>query len=335
MTLDSDLRAMMPGVGYRTRSVDLIGGSDGWRETASGILVPARQRFEGPTAVDLFAGAGGFSLGMHQAGWHVVGAADGWAVAAETYLCNLGSPDTVVHVLPPAPDTPEKWVSWHEEHLGSTVMAGEFFEACRERKPKKRRKANDRDTWGPGTGWISSSREHEPGSCAEHIEDPGERIAFCDGYHASPVHRGACLHYFLGDIRHLTGEILLDALDLDIGELSGIVGGPPCQGFSSAGKRDVMDPRNSLVFEFARIVLEARPRTMVMENVPAMLSMVTPEGIPIVDALCRMLEDGEYGTFDSLKRALTQQAGAAGTVRSRPKRHVTEPDPLEQQELFA
>ncbi|MGB5715329.1 MAG: DNA cytosine methyltransferase [Waterburya sp.] len=46
-----------------------------------------------------------------------------------------------------------------------------------------------------------------------------------------------------------------------------VFGGPPCQGFSLMGKRDLSDDRNSLVFNFLRLVLDLRPKYFVMENV--------------------------------------------------------------------
>jgi DNA (cytosine-5)-methyltransferase 1 len=54
------------------------------------------------------------------------------------------------------------------------------------------------------------------------------------------------------------------------GELDLIAGGPPCQGFSSIGKRLIDDHRNQLVFHFFRLVSELQPRYFVMENVPGM-----------------------------------------------------------------
>ncbi|MEM7760056.1 MAG: DNA cytosine methyltransferase [Cyanobacteria bacterium P01_A01_bin.40] len=50
--------------------------------------------------------------------------------------------------------------------------------------------------------------------------------------------------------------------DIDV-----VFGGPPCQGFSLMGKRDLEDDRNSLVFNFLRLVLNLRPKYFVMENV--------------------------------------------------------------------
>lgn len=51
-----------------------------------------------------------------------------------------------------------------------------------------------------------------------------------------------------------------------------IVGGPPCQGFSTIGKRLVKDPRNELVFEFIRFVETIQPKIFLMENVKGLLS---------------------------------------------------------------
>lgn len=57
----------------------------------------------------------------------------------------------------------------------------------------------------------------------------------------------------------------------DIGNSVDLVaGGPPCQGFSMIGKRDLGDERNSLVLEFHRLVVELNARYFVMENVPGM-----------------------------------------------------------------
>jgi len=50
-----------------------------------------------------------------------------------------------------------------------------------------------------------------------------------------------------------------------------VAGGPPCQGFSTAGNCDPEDPRNHLVGSFLRIVGALKPMVVVMENVPAML----------------------------------------------------------------
>lgn len=52
-------------------------------------------------------------------------------------------------------------------------------------------------------------------------------------------------------------------LDIDV-----VIGGPPCQGFSTIGRRRVDDDRNELVFSFLDLVGQLRPRYFVLENVP-------------------------------------------------------------------
>ncbi len=60
----------------------------------------------------------------------------------------------------------------------------------------------------------------------------------------------------------------------------------------------------------------------IMENVPGIVSMVTPEGPPVLDVFCQLLEDGGYGSYDALRRALAGQteakAGLKGPSKARP-----------------
>lgn len=81
-----------------------------------------------------------------------------------------------------------------------------------------------------------------------------------------------------GDIRKLIQEdpgcsFLLKEAGLAPGEVFAVVGGPPCQPFSTAGKRlSTGDPRGSLFMEFCEVVGALRPRFFVMENVKGLLS---------------------------------------------------------------
>ena len=56
------------------------------------------------------------------------------------------------------------------------------------------------------------------------------------------------------------------------GVANGVIGGPPCQGFSTAGKNDTTDPRNRLWREYFRIVEQCSPDFLMLENVPGMLT---------------------------------------------------------------
>lgn len=76
-----------------------------------------------------------------------------------------------------------------------------------------------------------------------------------------------------GDIRDIQPQELLDIAGLQIGEPFMICGGPPCQPFSTAGKRlGINDPRGSLFMDFIRMIDYIRPRFFVMENVKGIMS---------------------------------------------------------------
>lgn len=76
-----------------------------------------------------------------------------------------------------------------------------------------------------------------------------------------------------GDIREIKPETLLELTGLHVGEPFMICGGPPCQPFSTAGKRlGINDPRGSLFMDFIRMIDYIRPRFFVMENVKGIVS---------------------------------------------------------------
>ncbi len=76
------------------------------------------------------------------------------------------------------------------------------------------------------------------------------------------------------DIRNVSAEALLSAARIGEGELALLTACPPCQGYSTLRTRRkskvVKDPRNDLIFEFLRLVQSARPRSVLLENVPGL-----------------------------------------------------------------
>ena len=52
-----------------------------------------------------------------------------------------------------------------------------------------------------------------------------------------------------------------------------IIGGPPCQGFSTAGHRFIDDPRNKLYKYFVKAVSDLKPKWIIMENVPGIITI--------------------------------------------------------------
>ena len=74
-----------------------------------------------------------------------------------------------------------------------------------------------------------------------------------------------------GDIAKLSVAECLEMTGLQPGELDVFDGSPPCQGFSTAGKRQIDDPRNQLFREYVRLLRGLRPKAFVMENVSGMV----------------------------------------------------------------
>lgn len=83
----------------------------------------------------------------------------------------------------------------------------------------------------------------------------------------------ASLVVFEGDIRDISPELVLEKTGLQADDIDVIVGGPPCQSFSTAGRRGtIQDPRGTLLWEFLRFVDAIRPKMFLMENVRGLLS---------------------------------------------------------------
>lgn len=99
--------------------------------------------------------------------------------------------------------------------------------------------------------------------------------SFCDTIRAN--HAAGRLHpdlkVYQGDISQFDPLEILREAGLRPGELDVLVGGPPCQSFSTAGRRGtVQDPRGTLIWEYLRFVEAIRPKFFIMENVRGLLS---------------------------------------------------------------
>ena len=121
------------------------------------------------------------------------------------------------------------------------------------------------------------------------------------------------------DIRNLTGECIWNRINqlewFKNGErvtpvvIDLMIGGPSCQGFSRAGRRDKSDPRNMLFGEYVRVINEVKPRYIVLENVEGFMDMqflgyvgITgieyPDGSVTPEILRRELEEIGYHTLE-------------------------------------
>lgn len=130
------------------------------------------------------------------------------------------------------------------------------------------------------------------GGCSEGLIQAGFHILFSsdisDMVELTYTHRHEQLGLIQGkntwferaDIRNLTGDIIRDRISSleifkgkKIPEIDVIFGGPSCQGFSRAGRRDKSDPRNMLFGEYVRVINEIKPRYIVLENVEGFMDM--------------------------------------------------------------
>jgi len=88
-------------------------------------------------------------------------------------------------------------------------------------------------------------------------------------------HKDTIFH--CGDISKLTVNSINSALQKKFGfgieNVDIMAGGPPCQGFSIIGQRNIDDPRNRLFREFLKLVKQIKPKIFIMENVFGLLSI--------------------------------------------------------------
>lgn len=104
--------------------------------------------------------------------------------------------------------------------------------------------------------------------------NPDVQRTYMNRHEQLGLHQGVNTYFHRGDIRELTGNLINETIanleifrNQDVPEIDAVFGGPPCQGFSRAGRRDPNDPRNMLFREYLRVINEVRPRYVVLENV--------------------------------------------------------------------
>ena len=166
------------------------------------------------------------------------------------------------------------------------------------------------------------------GGCSEGLIQAGFHILFSsdisDMVEVTYKHRHEQLGLIQGkntwferaDIRNLTGEVnwnSIASLEIfkgkELPEIDLMIGGPSCQGFSRAGRRDKSDPRNMLFGEYVRVIYEVKPKYIVLENVEGFVDMqflgykgITgieyPDGSVTPDILRSELHEIGYDTLE-------------------------------------
>ena len=97
------------------------------------------------------------------------------------------------------------------------------------------------------------------------------------------------------DISDINGRDLL--AKAGVSGIEGLIGGPPCQGFSTMGRRDEKDPRNKLYRRFYELVQDVQPEFFIAENVPGILTDINR---PILDNALTLVRDS-YEIFGPIK----------------------------------
>lgn len=263
-----------------------------YRQTKSGLIIPesVAMRRSRPTAFSFFAGCGGMDLGFIQAGFEVVGANEYDPAAALTYMVNLGSYPIQLHYIEGMKD---------KDRLNAACEKYIFGIKGKKQKGKLLPDRNPPELDTPlgiynklGTGFSGS------------------------GYIKYHPDQAPVRNFWFGDVRKLKGKDILNALGMKEGDIDCVCGGPPCQGFSQAGKQNIADPRNNLVYEFGRMIVELQPKTFVMEEVPAIINFMDPDGVLVLDKFAMMISEGGYGKWENIKKGMLMQAGCAAGIKS-------------------
>jgi len=91
------------------------------------------------------------------------------------------------------------------------------------------------------------------------------------------------------DIRNFSAKKIEEDLNIKANEIDIIVGGPPCQAYSTVGKRIIDDPRGKLFQEYYRVLKEFNPKLFLFENVKGLISMQNGELLKTIVSLFESL----------------------------------------------
>lgn len=174
------------------------------------------------------------------------------------------------------------------------------------------------------------------GGCSEGLIQAGFHILFSsdisDMVEVTYKHRHEQLGLIQGqntwferaDIRKLRGDFINQKIrelemfrNQEIPEIDLMIGGPSCQGFSRAGRRDKADPRNLLFKEYVRVINEVRPKYIVLENVEGFMDMqfLGYKGMPTEE-----FPDGEiYADGTTTPAILRKELGKIGYLTLEPR----------------
>lgn len=121
--------------------------------------------------------------------------------------------------------------------------------------------------------------------------------------------------YNYNHVNKVAKEVDIKNIDPDffdeIGDIDGIIGGPPCQGFSTAGQRIIDDERNELYRDYFKILEHVRPKFFLIENVKGILTFAKGA---VVDDIYKRAENLGYKVFHQI---LSSECYGVPQVRKR------------------
>ena len=103
---------------------------------------------------------------------------------------------------------------------------------------------------------------------------------------------------FAANLAEASGKTLREHARIGNRNIDVVFGGPPCQGFSVGGKRNLDDKRNHLVYDFARLVRELQPKYFVMENVRGLM---LDHARPVLESLLRRVKLAGYCVVEPIE----------------------------------
>src|SRR3989344_5379192 len=133
---------------------------------------------------------------------------------------------------------------------------------------------------------------------------------------------------YVEDIKYFNAKKIEQDLSVGSDEIDIIIGGPPCQAYSTVGKRLIDDPRGKLFQEYCRVLKEFNPKLFLFENVKGLLSMQDGELLKTILSLFeslgykvqyKLLNAADYGAPQIRERVII--------IGSKMKNNFKYPDP--------
>jgi DNA (cytosine-5)-methyltransferase 1 len=136
--------------------------------------------------------------------------------------------------------------------------------------------------------------------------------------------------YWPKDLRNVTGDEILRLAKVNRGEIDVLTAGPPCQGLSKIGSRQLDDPRNELLKRTAELIAQTQPKVAIIENVPPLgWDEHSPLFDEVAEVLCaRGYKDPHFRVLEAWRYGVPQLRRRAIILVARDDVHLTSVDPF-------